>query len=149
MLLANATCEILFDLRYDVRCFMPSNMPDRNITVKNEYSTQSVEARGWIGHYRGMKNMATIREAKGLTQEQLADMTGLGQGYLSKIEAGTANPTLEKILVIAKALRVDPAQLFALPDLQSRVLAAISAIDDPVQVEAALVVLEAMAEGRR
>ena len=128
---------------------MPANMPDRNITVKNEYSCQAVEPRRSIMHYMPMKNMAAIREAKGLTQEDLATMTGLGQGFLSKIEAGTANPTLQKITLIAKALKVEPSELFALPDLQQRVLAAISSITDPAQKEAALVVLESMAAGRK
>lgn len=93
--------------------------------------------------------MATIREARGLTQADLAEMTGLGQGYVSKIESGVANPSLDKINLIAQALKVEPAELFSLPDLQKRVLAAISSIKDPARVEAALVVLEAMVDGRR
>jgi transcriptional regulator with XRE-family HTH domain len=96
-----------------------------------------------------MKNMATIREAKNLTQEQLSEMTELGQSYLSKIEKGMANPTLETIIKIATALKVEPAELFELPELQKRVLTAISSINDPAQIEAALVVLEAMAAGRK
>jgi transcriptional regulator with XRE-family HTH domain len=124
-------------------------MPDRNITVKNEYSCRSVEIEGQLGHYMPMKNMSAIREAKNLTQEQLAELTGLGQGYLSKIEKGMANPTLDTIGKIATALQVEPAELFALPELQQRVLSAISSIRDPERLEAALVVLEAMASGRK
>ena len=96
-----------------------------------------------------MKNMTAIREAKGLTQADLSEMTGLGQGYLSKIESGAANPTLDKINIIAQAMKVEPSELFALPDLKKRVLAAISSIEDPARAEAALVVLEAMAAGRK
>lgn len=128
---------------------MHSNMPDRNITVKNEYSRQSVGASSPVGHNMSMKNMAAIREAKNLTQADLSEMTGLGQGYLSKIESGAANPTLDKINIIAEALKVEPAELFDLPDLKKRVLAAISSIEDPATAEAALVVLEAMAAGHK
>lgn len=98
-----------------------------------------------VGHSQHMQNMRRIREEKRLTQADLAEMTGLGQGYLSKIEVGTANPSLDKILLIAKALGVEPHQLFPLPDLQARIMAAISAIADPNRQEAAVVVLEAMA----
>lgn len=128
---------------------MPANMPDRNITVKNEYSCQDVALAVHIGNYMPMKNMAAIREARGLTQEDLSERTGLGQSYLSKIESGGANPTLKNIMIIAQALKVEPAELFVLSDLKKRVLAAIASIDDPAQIEAALVVLEAMSVGQK
>ncbi len=91
-----------------------------------------------------MKKLREFREQRGLSQVELADMVGIGQGYISKIENGSVNVTLEKLLLIAKALRVEPVELFDIPELQKRALAALSALDQN-QREAALVVLEAMA----
>jgi transcriptional regulator with XRE-family HTH domain len=56
------------------------------------------------------------REKKGLTQMGLAIQiatTGhnLDTSYISDIENGKRNPTLEKILVLADALGVDPGVL--------------------------------------
>lgn len=95
-----------------------------------------------------MKNLRKIREARGLPQVQLSEMTGLGQGYLSKVERGSMNVTLEKINLLAHALRVEPVELFDMPELQQRALAALSAID-PARREAALIVLETMAQNRK
>ncbi len=72
-------------------------------------------------------------------------MAGLNQATVSKVERGEMNVTLEVIDAIATALNVQPVQLFDLPELQARALAAINAID-PERRAAALVVLEAMAK---
>jgi transcriptional regulator with XRE-family HTH domain len=95
-----------------------------------------------------MKNLARIRDSRGLTQTQLAEMVGANQATISKIEKGVGNPTLSMILRIADALKCDAADLFHTSGLRLRVLAALEAIDDPARAEAAAVVLESMA-GRR
>lgn len=92
-----------------------------------------------------MRNIRNIRKARGLSQVQLAEMAGLNQATVSKVERGEMNVTLEVIDAIATALNVQPVQLFDLPELQARALAAINAID-PERRAAALVVLEAMAK---
>lgn len=125
---------------------MPRNMPDRNMPVKHEYSCQAVEARDSEAHTNGMKNVRALRMARGLTQAQLAEAAGVNQATVSKVERGETNITIDKIEAIAAALRVEPVQLFDLPELQARALAALSAID-PARRDAALVVLEAMAKG--
>lgn len=96
-----------------------------------------------------MDNLKSLRDARGITQAELAEMIGVNQAYVSKIEAGIANPSLDKILAIAKALHAQPAELFTLPTLQKRAIAALEAMPDADQREAALVVLEAMARSRR
>jgi transcriptional regulator with XRE-family HTH domain len=95
-----------------------------------------------------MERMREIREAKGLTQADLSAMTGFNQGFLSKIEKGQANPSLDKITAIASALGVAPFELFTPSDLKARVLLAIGAMD-PTAAEAAVVVLEKMAGAGR
>lgn len=128
---------------------MPHHMPNSHIPVKHQYSTQTVEEIGRHGHTAGMDNLKNLREARNITQAELADMIGVNQAYISKIEAGIANPSLEKILGIAKALRAQPAELFELPSLQRRAIAAIESMADTTTQEAALVVLEAMAKSSR
>ncbi|WP_303001956.1 helix-turn-helix domain-containing protein [Dialister invisus] len=46
------------------------------------------------------------REAKGLTQEQLAEMVGLSSTHISVIERGVKAPKLETFIEIANALDV-------------------------------------------
>ena len=91
-----------------------------------------------------MENLRRIRRQRGLTQTQLAEKCGLDQGFLSKLEKSDANVTLDKIRAIAAALDVHPSQLFGLPELQDRAIAALNNID-PAKREAAVTVLEAMA----
>lgn len=57
--------------------------------------------------------MRAIRTRKGLSQEALAEISGLHRTYISGIERGIRNPTLSIILQIAAALQVQPALLFA------------------------------------
>jgi transcriptional regulator with XRE-family HTH domain len=51
-------------------------------------------------------NCARIRKARGFTQEQLADLSGLTQQYLSDLERGKRNPTVVTVYEIAQALGV-------------------------------------------
>ena len=58
-------------------------------------------------------NVGRIREAKGLTQEQLGWASGLHQTAIARIETGDRMPTLGTILKLAAGLEVPPAKLFA------------------------------------
>lgn len=120
-------------------------MPDRNITVKNKYSPSHFELGGAWPHTVLMQNLRQIRRARGFSQVELAEMVGCSQGMISKIEKGQANPTLDIIEAIAGALKVSPAAVFGLPELQQRVIDAIDRLD-PDTRESALAVLEAMAK---
>lgn len=44
------------------------------------------------------------RAAKGITQKELADITGINQGDISKLENGNGNPSLRTLERIAKGL---------------------------------------------
>jgi DNA-binding XRE family transcriptional regulator len=52
-----------------------------------------------------------LREAKGMTQEELADAVGMMRNNISRIEAAKHRPTLETLERIAKALKVPVADL--------------------------------------
>lgn len=61
------------------------------------------------------RNAARIRKEKGMTQEQLAERSGLSQQYLSGLERGRRNPTIVTLYEIAQALEVSHTELVA-PD---------------------------------
>ena len=52
-----------------------------------------------------------LREAKGITQEDLADAVGMMRNNISRIEAAKHRPTLETLERIAKALKVSVVHL--------------------------------------
>ncbi|MAK98993.1 MAG: transcriptional regulator [Citromicrobium sp.] len=56
-------------------------------------------------------NCLRIRLKRGLTQEQLAERSGLTQQYLSDLERGKRNPTIVTIWEIAQALEVSHEEL--------------------------------------
>jgi transcriptional regulator with XRE-family HTH domain len=57
------------------------------------------------------KNIRRLRLAKGLSQDALAADAGLFQKLISGIENGRANPELDTLGKIAKALGVHPREL--------------------------------------
>lgn len=57
------------------------------------------------------RNAARIRREKGLTQEELAEKSGLSQQYLSGLEQGRRNPTIVTLYELAVALGVSHVDL--------------------------------------
>lgn len=53
----------------------------------------------------------TLRKAKTLSQEQLAELTGLHRTYIGGIERGERNVSLMNIVRLANALEVSPSDL--------------------------------------
>ncbi len=56
-------------------------------------------------------NLRRLRLAIGFSQEALADRAELHRTYISSVERGERNVSLENIFRIAKALGVDPREL--------------------------------------
>ena len=56
-------------------------------------------------------NLKKLRRRKGWSQETLAAEAGLHRTYVSGVERGDRNPTIEVIAKLAKALGVRPADL--------------------------------------
>lgn len=54
-----------------------------------------------------------LREAKGLTQDQVATAVGMMRSNISRIEAAKHRPTLETLEKIANALTISVADLAA------------------------------------
>mgnify|MGYP003708811679 CR=1 FL=1 len=59
-----------------------------------------------------MKTLSQIiaeqREAKKITQAQLATLSGINQAHISRIESGKSKPTMPTVFRICKALEFDP-----------------------------------------
>ena len=56
-------------------------------------------------------NARRLRAAAGLSQEELAARAGLHRTYISSIERGKRNVSLENIFALASALGCDPREL--------------------------------------
>jgi transcriptional regulator with XRE-family HTH domain len=61
-------------------------------------------------------NVRLKREGAGLSQEELADLAGLHRTYISSLERGKRNVSIENIFAIAKALGCRPGELLQTAD---------------------------------
>lgn len=57
------------------------------------------------------KRVRELRKARQLTQQELAELTGLSRSYIGEIEIGKRNVSLKNIEIIAKALQTDVPSL--------------------------------------
>lgn len=69
----------------------------KNPEFKIEYDALSAE-------YQLINAILDARKAANITQKQLAEMTGIAQSDISKIENGNANPSLKTIERIASGM---------------------------------------------
>ncbi|AXG44532.1 transcriptional regulator [Photorhabdus sp. S12-55] len=53
-----------------------------------------------------------FRQSSGMSQEAFADKCGIDRTYISGIERGVRNPTLEIINIIASGLQIELTDLF-------------------------------------
>lgn len=65
--------------------------------LKKEYEDLEIE-------YQLKQALIDMRMERNLTQKQLAELTGIHQADISKIENGTANPSLNTLRRLAKGL---------------------------------------------
>ncbi len=61
-----------------------------------------------------------FRRQKKMTQEQLSEIIGLDNGYISKLEVGQNFPTIDTLEKIAQALDVELYELFQYTNLKIR-----------------------------
>lgn len=80
--------------------------------MKPTIETQKVLAD--IGYHLKVK-----RESLGLSQEELADRSGLHRTYITDIERGHRNITIQSILRLASALQLSLGELFSGIDTHS------------------------------
>lgn len=58
------------------------------------------------------KNLKRLRKKRGLSQYDLADLTGISRRMIGHFETKAVQPPLDKIELIAKALKVKMSELF-------------------------------------
>ena len=56
------------------------------------------------------QNLRRLRQDRGLTQEELADLAGLTRNFVGMIEREENAPTVDTLEVLAKALDVEPGR---------------------------------------
>lgn len=61
-------------------------------------------------------NLKEIRQKKGLTQEEFAEISGFSQQYLGGLERGKRNPTVVTLYLLAEALEVSYMELLKFRD---------------------------------
>lgn len=61
------------------------------------------------------RNLRTLREARGLTQQQMAKLSGVPRPTWANLESGVANPTLSVLARVADALQVRLEELIEPP----------------------------------
>ncbi|PTB99666.1 transcriptional regulator [Marinobacter sp. Z-F4-2] len=62
------------------------------------------------------KNLRSVRQFKGFSQEGLARLAEIDRSYLGKVERGEVNITIERIYLLAECLQCSPKDL--VPDVQ-------------------------------
>ncbi len=60
-------------------------------------------------------NIRKLRKTRGLTQQQLAKMSGVPRATWANLESGAANPTLSVLLKVASTLQVSIEELISPP----------------------------------
>jgi len=86
-----------------------------------------------------------------LSQEKLAERAGISAQYVSNIERGKENPTLDLLLRLAEALRVSLGQMWDVESVeemdQKKIRSAVSEMlkkTDPERLRLALKVLKSL-----
>ena len=60
-------------------------------------------------------NVQRLRRERKLSQEQLSFLSGRTRAYISSVEAGRRNATLDTLETLAKALDIEPQDLITTP----------------------------------
>ena len=69
-------------------------------------------------------NIKALREARGLSQQQIAKIAGVPRATWTHLESGAANPTLTVLIKCANALQVRLDELLAPPRQSARMVKA-------------------------
>jgi len=66
------------------------------------------------------ENVRSLREQRGLTQQQIAKIAGVPRATWGNLESGEANPTLQVLTKVAAALQVRLEELLSAPRTAAR-----------------------------
>lgn len=62
------------------------------------------------------RNLRTLRHAKGLSQEELADRAGINRNYVGMLEREEHSATVDMLEKLTEVLEADPAEFFRRPE---------------------------------
>ncbi len=74
-------------------------------------------------------NARRLREARGLSQQRIADLSGIPRPTWASLESGSANPTLAVLVRAAAALQVSIEELIGPPRTEARLYPATAAAE--------------------
>lgn len=79
-----------------------------------EHNFDSLQCMDYFAKRRQLgQRIVEMRKRQGISQTQLALMSDINKGYLSEIENGISNISLNKLFRIADSLGIPPAELFS------------------------------------
>jgi transcriptional regulator with XRE-family HTH domain len=67
------------------------------------------------------RNIRQLRQARGLTQQQMAKLSGLPRATWSNLESGGGNPTLAVLHAVAMAFQVSLEEIVAEPRASAKI----------------------------
>lgn len=80
------------------------------------------------------KRIRSLRKAQGWSQEELGEHAELSYKFIGEIERGTVNPSLDTLLGIANALKVEIAKLFSTEQMLVLKKSEVSSIQSSLKV---------------
>ncbi len=93
------------------------------------------------------KQIKALRQARGMSQDELSEKVSINSKYLSAIERGKANPTLDIFTKLADALKVSLPDLFDYelePKELAQLVAGLIAEGDEIKLQLAAKILNAV-----
>lgn len=95
------------------------------------------------------KRIQELRRSQGLSQEQIAEKADISPNYLSRIECGKENPTLDMLIKLAHALEVELWEMFDFGHIVSDKEAKVKLLNlvkstDPEKLRLALKIIRAV-----
>jgi XRE family transcriptional regulator, regulator of sulfur utilization len=89
---------------------LPGQAIGKPANVLAEYQPMSEELSDRLG-----RNIRQLRQARGLTQQQMAKLSGLPRATWANLESGDGNPTLAVLHAVAMAFQVSLEEIVAEP----------------------------------
>jgi len=90
---------------------MPTSYAEFMRELETEAAAEGPEAVAQLEafrlHYSLARQLAERRRDRHLTQKQLAELSGIDQPEISRVERGQSNPTTATLSALARALAVD------------------------------------------
>ena len=105
--------EIKSDIAQTIQEILMPDMLNVELRKEFELGKESPEVRDRLSKYRMRVGDQIVhwRKERELSQEALADMAGISQSHICRLETGVHVPTFETIEKIAVALDIEPSKL--------------------------------------